>query len=201
MTETQATVHKCQAWFHGGMSRDKANKILQAHASTDGYVIDNLNWLCHLKNIEAKIITEVKLQKKTNFVSFRVFLVRDSSVAGGFVISVTAANKNIHSQVLPVSSLPLPSMVATHNYFPSFQLSTPDGVVYSVDDGKTKFYDLLQLVEFYQLNTGSLPTRSVSTTNQSSKPVEIFKAQNFYIFQSPSLTIWSQQNHHSSSNF
>ena len=32
----------------------------------------------------------------------RVFLVRDSSVAGGFVISVTAANKNIHSQVLPV---------------------------------------------------------------------------------------------------
>jgi len=104
LTETQATVHKCQAWFHGGMSRDKANKILQAHASTDG-----------------------------------VFLVRDSSVAGGFVISVTAANKNIHSQVLP--------------------LSTPDGVVYSVDDGKTKFYDLLQLVEFYQLNTGSLPTR------------------------------------------
>ena len=38
LTETQATVHKCQAWFHGGMSRDKANKILQAHASTDGYV-------------------------------------------------------------------------------------------------------------------------------------------------------------------
>ena len=39
LTETQATVHKCQAWFHGGMSRDKANKILQAHATTDGYVI------------------------------------------------------------------------------------------------------------------------------------------------------------------
>jgi len=104
LTETQATVHKGQAWFHGGMSRDKANKILQAHANTDG-----------------------------------VFLVRDSSVAGGFVISVTAGNKNIHSQVLPVS--------------------TPEGVVYSVDDGKTKFYDLLQLVEFYQLNAGTLPTR------------------------------------------
>merc|ERR1719427_629908 len=43
LTETQATVHKCQAWFHGGMSRDKANKILQAHASTDGYVV--LIWL------------------------------------------------------------------------------------------------------------------------------------------------------------
>merc|ERR1712083_1240887 len=88
----------------GGMNRDKANKLLQAHVNTDG-----------------------------------VFLVRESSVAGGFVISFTAQGKNIHSQVLPVS--------------------TPEGVVYSVDDGKTKFYDLLQLVEYYQLNTGTLPTR------------------------------------------
>jgi len=68
-----------------------------------------------------------------------VFLVRESSVAGGFVISLTAANKTIHSQVLPVP--------------------TCEGVLYSLDDGKTKFYDLLQLVEFYQLNAGSLPTR------------------------------------------
>ena len=104
LTETQATVHRCQAWYHAAMTRDKANKILAAHCHTDG-----------------------------------VFLVRESSVAGGFVISLTAANKNIHSQVLPVA--------------------TPDGVVYSLDDGKNKFYDLLQLVEFYQLNAGSLPTR------------------------------------------
>ena len=33
----------------------------------------------------------------------RVFLVRESSVAGGFVISFTAQGKNIHSQVLPVT--------------------------------------------------------------------------------------------------
>ena len=68
LTETQASVHRSQAWFHGGMSRDKANKILAAHLATDG-----------------------------------VFLVRESSVAGGFVISMTASNKTIHSQVLPVS--------------------------------------------------------------------------------------------------
>jgi len=104
LTETQATVHRSQPWYHPTITRDKANKILAAHLNTDG-----------------------------------VFLVRESSVAGGFVISVTATNKTIHSQVLP--------------------LSTPESVVYSVDDGKTKFYDLLQLVEFYQLNTGSLPTR------------------------------------------
>ena len=104
LTETQATVHKSQAWYHANITRDKANKILANHLNTDG-----------------------------------VFLVRESSVAGGFVISLTAANKNIHSQVLPVP--------------------TAEGVVYSLDDGKTRFYDLLQLVEFYQLNAGSLPTR------------------------------------------
>ena len=69
LTETQATVHRCQAWYHATITRDKANKILTHHISTDG-----------------------------------VFLVRESSVAGGFVISMTAANKTIHSQVLPVSA-------------------------------------------------------------------------------------------------
>ena len=68
LTETQATVHRSQAWYHAAIARDKANKILAHHINTDG-----------------------------------VFLVRESSVAGGFVISMTAANKTIHSQVLPVS--------------------------------------------------------------------------------------------------
>lgn len=34
-----------------------------------------------------------------------------------------------------------------------------DLVCFTLDNGVTKFYDLLQLVEFYQLNAGSLPTR------------------------------------------
>lgn len=34
-----------------------------------------------------------------------------------------------------------------------------DQVCFTLDNGVTKFYDLLQLVEFYQLNAGSLPTR------------------------------------------
>jgi hypothetical protein len=32
-------------------------------------------------------------------------------------------------------------------------------VVLSLDCGQTKFYDLKQLIEFYQLNQGSLPTK------------------------------------------
>jgi len=106
LTETQATIHKSQDWFHAGMVREKANKILQAHANTDG-----------------------------------VFLVRESSVSGGFVISYTCSGKLGHTQVLPVSD--------------------ENGVTYTADDGRTKFYDLLQLVEFYQLNPSRLPTRLV----------------------------------------
>jgi len=106
LTETQATIHKSQDWFHPGMVREKANKILQAHANTDG-----------------------------------VFLVRESSVSGGFVISYTCSGKLGHTQVLPVSD--------------------ENGVTYTADDGRTKFYDLLQLVEFYQLNPSRLPTRLV----------------------------------------
>src|SRR5688572_28091305 len=34
-----------------------------------------------------------------------------------------------------------------------------DTICYSLDQGKTRFYDLLQLVEFYQLNQGCLPCR------------------------------------------
>jgi len=106
LTETQATIHKQQHWFHPSLVREQANKILQTHANTDG-----------------------------------VFLVRESSVAGGFVISYTFSNKLNHSQVLPVSS--------------------EEGVTYTLDEGRTKFYDLLQLVEFYQLNPGTLPTRLI----------------------------------------
>lgn len=31
--------------------------------------------------------------------------------------------------------------------------------LYTLDKGITRFYDLLQLIEFYQLNAGCLPTR------------------------------------------
>lgn len=37
--------------------------------------------------------------------------------------------------------------------------SVRDTLCYSLDSGVTKFYDLLQLIEFYQLNAGCLPTR------------------------------------------
>ena len=71
----------------------------------------------------------------------RAFLVRDSSVSGGYVISYVFNGRTFHAQVLPETN--------------------PDlgHVYYSLDDDKTKFFDLLQVVEFYQLNRGSLHTK------------------------------------------
>ncbi|KFM82829.1 Growth factor receptor-bound protein 14, partial [Stegodyphus mimosarum] len=69
-----------------------------------------------------------------------VFLVRESRRnPGSFVLSYVYNHKVHHCQIFPVDE--------------------KDQLCYSLDNGRTKFYDLLQLVEFYQLNLGSLPTK------------------------------------------
>lgn len=69
-----------------------------------------------------------------------VFLVRESRRnPGSFVLSYVYNHKVHHCQIFPVEE--------------------KDQLCYSLDNGRTKFYDLLQLVEFYQLNLGSLPTK------------------------------------------
>ncbi|KAJ8955536.1 hypothetical protein NQ318_001366 [Aromia moschata] len=71
-----------------------------------------------------------------------VFLVRESrSNPGSFVLTYKCGGKVIHAQINPILD-PL-----------------RERPVFSLDSGVTKFYDILQLVEFYQLNAGCLPTR------------------------------------------
>ncbi|KAK1789000.1 hypothetical protein P4O66_014952, partial [Electrophorus voltai] len=69
-----------------------------------------------------------------------VFLLRDSqSNPKTFVLSLCHTQRIRHFQILPVED---------------------DGeLFYSLDDGNTRFSDLLQLVEFYQLNRGVLPCK------------------------------------------
>ncbi|XP_066542597.1 growth factor receptor-bound protein 14 isoform X1 [Hoplias malabaricus] len=69
-----------------------------------------------------------------------VFLLRDSqSNPKTFVLSLCHSQRIRHFQILPVED---------------------DGeLFYSLDDGNTRFSDLLQLVEFYQLNRGVLPCK------------------------------------------
>ena len=65
-------------------------------------------------------------------------MARESSVQGGFVISYYFGSRVYHVPVMPQTN------------------PTTSAVTYSLDEGKTKFFDLLQCVEFYQLNKGSL---------------------------------------------
>ncbi|XP_015283718.1 PREDICTED: growth factor receptor-bound protein 14 [Gekko japonicus] len=69
-----------------------------------------------------------------------VFLVRDSqSNPRTFVLSLSHGLKIKHFQIVPLDE---------------------DGkLFYTLDDGHTRFSDLIQLVEFYQLNKGFLPCR------------------------------------------
>ncbi|KAI1885672.1 hypothetical protein AGOR_G00206230 [Albula goreensis] len=69
-----------------------------------------------------------------------LFLLRDSqSNPKAFVLTLCHHQKIKHFQILPCED---------------------DGqVFFSLDDGSTKFTDLIQLVEFYQLNRGVLPCR------------------------------------------
>lgn len=69
-----------------------------------------------------------------------VFLVRESQTnPSSFVLSFVFTWKVHHVQIQPFEENGQPCL--------------------SLDCGKTKFYDLLQLVEFYQLNLGALPTK------------------------------------------
>ncbi|XP_076162317.1 growth factor receptor-bound protein 14 isoform X5 [Ptiloglossa arizonensis] len=70
------------------------------------------------------------------------FLVRESkSNSGAYVLTYKFSDKVFHAQIQPVFD------------------ERCNCWLYTLDKGATKFYDLLQLVEFYQLNAGSLPTR------------------------------------------
>ena len=46
-----------------------------------------------------------------------------------------------------------------NNFFCFLQEVVDGCVTYSIDDCRTRFFDLLQMVEFYQLNRGSLSAR------------------------------------------
>ncbi|XP_068185854.1 growth factor receptor-bound protein 14 isoform X3 [Antennarius striatus] len=69
-----------------------------------------------------------------------LFLLRDSqSNPKTFVLSLCHTQKIKHFQILPMDD--------------------EGDVLYSLDDGHTRFTDLIQLVEFYQLNRGVLPCK------------------------------------------
>lgn len=71
------------------------------------------------------------------------------------MLTYKCGNKVLHAQINPIMD------------------PVREAHVFSLDSGVTKFYDLLQLVEFYQLNAGCLPTRLTHYVVQSSSPIKV----------------------------
>ncbi|XP_076827092.1 growth factor receptor-bound protein 7 isoform X2 [Brachyhypopomus gauderio] len=98
-----AAVHQAQPWFHGGVSRSEAQRLLEEQGQVDG-----------------------------------MFLIRASQQhAQCFVLSLCHKLKTKHYLIIPCEE-------CGRQY-------------YTMDDGVTVFIDLLQLVEFHQINKGILP--------------------------------------------
>jgi len=98
-----------------------------------------------------------------------VFLIRESkSKCGSYVLSFKCGGKIIHTPIVAVC-IQIDLLISSLFYYNKIsailkiflQQMDPlnDQVCFTLDNGVIKFYDLLQLVEFYQLNAGSLPTR------------------------------------------
>uniref|UniRef100_A0A672J7F4 Growth factor receptor-bound protein 7-like n=1 Tax=Salarias fasciatus TaxID=181472 RepID=A0A672J7F4_SALFA len=98
-----SSIHKTQPWFHGGVSRKEAQRLIEKQGLVDG-----------------------------------MFLIRESQQhAQCFVLSLCYKLKTKHYLVIPCED-------GGRKYF-------------TMDDGLTLFIDLLQLVEFHQINKGILP--------------------------------------------
>lgn len=98
-----SSIHKSQPWFHGGVSRKEAQRLIEKQGLVDG-----------------------------------MFLIRESQQhAQCFVLSLCFKLKTKHYLVIPCEE-------GGRKYF-------------TMDDGLTLFIDLLQLVEFHQINKGILP--------------------------------------------
>ncbi len=86
---------------------------------------------------------------------------RESSIAGNFVISYYFGKKVYHVAIRPITS------------------ASGDVVTYSLENDHVRFFDLLQLVEFYQLNQGTLNSRltnyvvcNTSASRRSDSPTD-----------------------------
>ncbi|XP_029540359.1 growth factor receptor-bound protein 7 [Oncorhynchus nerka] len=98
-----SSIHQTQLWFHGGVSRKQAQRLIEEQGLVDG-----------------------------------MFLIRESQQhAQCFVLSLCYKLKTKHYLVIPCEE-------GGRKY-------------YTMDDGLTLFIDLLQLVEFHQINRGILP--------------------------------------------
>ncbi|CAG03029.1 unnamed protein product, partial [Tetraodon nigroviridis] len=116
-----AALHVSQPWFHGGVSRKEAQRLIEKQGLVDG-----------------------------------MFLIRESQQhAQCFVLSLCHKLKIKHYLVIPREGSPLLGVLTL--LISPLQCEDGGRKYFTIDDGLTLFIDLLQLVEFHQINKGILP--------------------------------------------
>ncbi|NXV73847.1 GRB7 protein, partial [Atlantisia rogersi] len=125
-----AAIHRTQPWFHGRISREDTQQLIGRQGLVDG-----------------------------------VFLVRESQRnPKGFVLSLCHLQRVKHYLILPVSvgtgCQGCQGCRGCQGLTHSSPQSEEEGRLYfTMDDGQTRFADLIQLVEFHQINRGILPCK------------------------------------------
>uniref|UniRef100_A0A3Q2Q4F9 SH2 domain-containing protein n=1 Tax=Fundulus heteroclitus TaxID=8078 RepID=A0A3Q2Q4F9_FUNHE len=137
--------HYCQLYcgYNSCLPQRKSCHRLSGHGSPSSTQSSLPNLAIHLAQpwFHGKLSREEaqRLIIQQGFID-GVFLLRDSqSNPKTFVLSLCHMQKIKHFQIIPVDD--------------------EGEMYYTLDDGHTRFTDLIQLVEFYQLNRGTLPCR------------------------------------------
>lgn len=106
-------IHKTQPWFHGGVSRKEAQRLIEKQGLVDGWVVQLHLQLFHTVSI--RFCTSRLTWNATTFKAlinvcvcvcvYRMFLIRDSRLhAQCFVLSLCYQLQTKHYLVIPVSS-------------------------------------------------------------------------------------------------
>ncbi|KAG8442710.1 hypothetical protein GDO86_011489 [Hymenochirus boettgeri] len=131
-----AAMEEGHAWRKRSLRMNVLGSQSPLHPSTLSMVIHRTQHWFHGRISREESQTIIKQQGLVD----GLFLLRDSqSNPKAFVLTLCHHQKIKHFQILPCED---------------------DGqLFFSLDDGNTKFSDLIQLVEFYQLNKGVLPCK------------------------------------------
>ncbi|XP_077635385.1 growth factor receptor-bound protein 7 isoform X1 [Crocuta crocuta] len=164
-TSLSAAIHRTQPWFHGRISREESQRLIGQQGLVDGLFLVRESQrnpqgfvlsLCHLQKVKHYLILPVS--KPYLFATPPREAPWPAACLGAPGLSFVPAQALGTSAPTRREPLePLPDF-PPHLLWPSSPQSEEEGRLYfTMDDGQTRFTDLLQLVEFHQLNRGILP--------------------------------------------
>ncbi|MEJ1285376.1 epidermal growth factor receptor [Cricetulus griseus] len=154
-------IHRTQPWFHGRISREESQRLIGQQGLVDGVFLVRESQ----RNPQGFVLSLCHLQKVKHYL---ILPVSNSPIYN--LGSRSPGKHDLKSYYAPPFSLykkrgsiagPKGCSSARDGSL-TCPLATPqsedEGCLYfSMDDGQTRFTDLLQLVEFHQLNRGILP--------------------------------------------